>query len=416
MFRSLSTRTPRAPSRAGCTGSPRTCSSTRPAARAGSASTRSPTTPPTGSRARCRRPTRRTSNQMFDADIEAALAELPPDFRAAVVLCDVEGLTYEEIADVLELKMGTVRSRIHRGRAMLRKALAHRAPTAGRVRYAGPALSESLTVILGLSGHLGDRVSALVDGQLSRSGGGAGLGARADLPRLPPPGRARGLAQDPALRRWPTRPLRRRPGCSARCTTWTPGRPSTRSSAAPVAVASPSPRSAPDRSAPPCSDWSRSPAHRAGHGGARDRRVRHPPRSATTSPEPGCFAGSRRPAPCGVTQNRTRERRRARPRDAPDQRPEPTQPLSGGQPWASPSALRRTLPSPPPATAAASPAQPAPQPPPRPYQPPAPGLRQPYRADPPHPGYGGYAAADGAAPGRDRPEPARAGSPAGSGR
>ncbi|MCW2855941.1 MAG: polymerase, sigma 29 subunit, SigE [Marmoricola sp.] len=80
-------------------------------------------------------------NQMFDADIEAALAALPPDFRAAVVLCDVEGLTYEEIADVLDLKMGTVRSRIHRGRAMLRKALSHRAPTSGRVRVAGPQLA-----------------------------------------------------------------------------------------------------------------------------------------------------------------------------------------------------------------------------------------------------------------------------------
>ena len=80
-------------------------------------------------------------NQMFDADVEAALADLPPDFRAAVVLCDVEGLSYEEIADVLGVKMGTVRSRIHRGRSMLRKALAHRAPTAGRVRVAGPQLA-----------------------------------------------------------------------------------------------------------------------------------------------------------------------------------------------------------------------------------------------------------------------------------
>jgi len=80
-------------------------------------------------------------NQMFDADIEAALASLSPDFRAAVVLCDVEGLSYEEIAEVLDLKMGTVRSRIHRGRAMLRSALAHRAPSAGRVRVAGPLLA-----------------------------------------------------------------------------------------------------------------------------------------------------------------------------------------------------------------------------------------------------------------------------------
>jgi len=80
-------------------------------------------------------------NQLFDADVEAALADLPPDFRAAVVLCDVEGLSYEEIADVLGVKMGTVRSRIHRGRSMLRKALAHRAPSPGRVRVSGPQLA-----------------------------------------------------------------------------------------------------------------------------------------------------------------------------------------------------------------------------------------------------------------------------------
>lgn len=77
-------------------------------------------------------------DQRFDDDIEAALASLPPDFRAAVVLCDVEGLSYEEIAVVLGAKLGTVRSRIHRGRSMLRKALAHREPVAGRSRYAGP--------------------------------------------------------------------------------------------------------------------------------------------------------------------------------------------------------------------------------------------------------------------------------------
>ncbi|MCW2605950.1 MAG: polymerase sigma factor SigE [Frankiales bacterium] len=67
----------------------------------------------------------------FDPDVQAALAALPPDFRAAVVLCDLEGLTYEEIADVLGIKIGTVRSRIHRGRSQLRASLAHRAPAAG---------------------------------------------------------------------------------------------------------------------------------------------------------------------------------------------------------------------------------------------------------------------------------------------
>ena len=54
------------------------------------------------------------------------------------MLCDVEGLTYEEIAEILDAKLGTVRSRIHRGRAMLRTALAHRAPAGGRTRYSGP--------------------------------------------------------------------------------------------------------------------------------------------------------------------------------------------------------------------------------------------------------------------------------------
>ncbi len=83
-------------------------------------------------------PDTQVMNGLFDDDVESALAELPPDFRAAVVLCDIEGLSYEEIADVLELKLGTVRSRIHRGRTMLRKALAHRAPSEGRSRYKGP--------------------------------------------------------------------------------------------------------------------------------------------------------------------------------------------------------------------------------------------------------------------------------------
>src|SRR5919107_6336943 len=64
----------------------------------------------------------------LDPEIEAALDALPPDFRVAVVLCDLEQLSYEEIAATLNIKVGTVRSRIHRGRVMLREALAHRAP------------------------------------------------------------------------------------------------------------------------------------------------------------------------------------------------------------------------------------------------------------------------------------------------
>jgi RNA polymerase sigma factor (sigma-70 family) len=56
-------------------------------------------------------------------DVQDALRSLPEDFRVAVVLCDVVGLGYEEIADTLEIPVGTVRSRIHRGRRMLRERL-----------------------------------------------------------------------------------------------------------------------------------------------------------------------------------------------------------------------------------------------------------------------------------------------------
>ncbi len=82
------------------------------------------------------------ADQTFDDDVERALATLPPEFRVAVVLCDVEGLSYDEIATILDAKLGTVRSRIHRGRAMLRAALAHRAPAEGRTRYQGPAAAK----------------------------------------------------------------------------------------------------------------------------------------------------------------------------------------------------------------------------------------------------------------------------------
>src|SRR5689334_9180188 len=77
----------------------------------------------------------------FDSDVQSALDALPPDFRAAVVLCDLEGLSYEEIAATLGIKIGTVRSRIHRGRSQLRAALAHRAPDTQSPNPAGPELS-----------------------------------------------------------------------------------------------------------------------------------------------------------------------------------------------------------------------------------------------------------------------------------
>ncbi len=59
-------------------------------------------------------------------DVQAAISALPDEFRVAVVLCDVAGRSYQEISDALGVPMGTVRSRIHRGRALLRNVLVQR--------------------------------------------------------------------------------------------------------------------------------------------------------------------------------------------------------------------------------------------------------------------------------------------------
>lgn len=56
-------------------------------------------------------------------DVARALESLPEDFRTAVILCDIEGLTYEEIAEFVDVPIGTVRSRLHRGRKLLQAKL-----------------------------------------------------------------------------------------------------------------------------------------------------------------------------------------------------------------------------------------------------------------------------------------------------
>ncbi len=84
-------------------------------------------------------PERGYEHANLDHDIQRALDALPPEFRAAVVLCDIEGLSYEEIALTLGIKLGTVRSRIHRARAQLRASLAHRAPVEAHLVPVPPA-------------------------------------------------------------------------------------------------------------------------------------------------------------------------------------------------------------------------------------------------------------------------------------
>lgn len=76
-----------------------------------------------------------------DSVVTEALNALPEDFRLAVYLADVEGFSYQEIADIAEVPIGTVMSRLHRGRARLRKSLGEYAQEQG----VGPARDGSNT-------------------------------------------------------------------------------------------------------------------------------------------------------------------------------------------------------------------------------------------------------------------------------
>lgn len=69
-------------------------------------------------------PERALMEETLDERLEAALAALPDEYRKTIMLCDLHGLSYEEIARAFDCSMGTVRSRIHRGRKLLQKAYA----------------------------------------------------------------------------------------------------------------------------------------------------------------------------------------------------------------------------------------------------------------------------------------------------
>jgi RNA polymerase sigma-70 factor (ECF subfamily) len=73
-------------------------------------------------------------DSMPDEDVRAAVEALPEQYRAAVLLADVEGFAYKEIAEILEVPIGTVMSRLHRGRKALEKALWEKVRERGLVR------------------------------------------------------------------------------------------------------------------------------------------------------------------------------------------------------------------------------------------------------------------------------------------
>lgn len=72
-----------------------------------------------------------TVNDMLGDEITAAIQALPVDFRMIIILCDLEEFSYEEMARILDIPIGTVRSRLHRARAILKGSLASYATSKG---------------------------------------------------------------------------------------------------------------------------------------------------------------------------------------------------------------------------------------------------------------------------------------------
>ena len=80
---------------------------------------------------------------VLDEDVQRALDKLPPDYRMVVILADLEGFSYKEIADILEVPVGTVMSRLYRGRRLLEAAMLEFAREHGYIRQGEPAKMRS---------------------------------------------------------------------------------------------------------------------------------------------------------------------------------------------------------------------------------------------------------------------------------
>jgi RNA polymerase sigma-70 factor (ECF subfamily) len=83
---------------------------------------------------------------VLDEDVQRALDKLPPDYRMVVILADLEGFSYKEIADILEVPVGTVMSRLYRGRRLLEAAMLEFAREHGYIRQGEPAKMRSRAV------------------------------------------------------------------------------------------------------------------------------------------------------------------------------------------------------------------------------------------------------------------------------
>jgi RNA polymerase sigma-70 factor (ECF subfamily) len=81
-------------------------------------------------------PEQEFANQLLGDDIMSAIEELPESYKVTVLLVNVEGFSYDDAADVLDVPAGTIRSRMKRGRTLLQKALWQQAIDAGIIEYA----------------------------------------------------------------------------------------------------------------------------------------------------------------------------------------------------------------------------------------------------------------------------------------
>ncbi len=94
-------------------------------------------------RRRSRNPEDDAFEGVLDHDVQRAIRELPPDYRMAVVLADLEDLSYKEVAAALDVPVGTVMSRLYRGRKLLEEALLRYGRERGYLRHGAPAKMRS---------------------------------------------------------------------------------------------------------------------------------------------------------------------------------------------------------------------------------------------------------------------------------
>jgi RNA polymerase sigma-70 factor (ECF subfamily) len=83
--------------------------------------------------------------QALDDEVTTAIDRLPDEFRTVVILCDIEGFTYEEIAEFVDCPIGTVRSRLHRARKLLAASLMEYARQRGYAMNGGASVNEVST-------------------------------------------------------------------------------------------------------------------------------------------------------------------------------------------------------------------------------------------------------------------------------